>query len=353
MHMNLAVLMATLALVVSGNVLADTTTADPPGIGNGQSTTEVTVIAKMDPQTLNRVINEFVQSHAKPSTMIGQVGRWHSAVCPAVTGLTTAADKFVSDRIMSVARSIGAPTPRAGKKCDVNVEVVFTPEPQGLLDHVSDKYHGLLGFYKVSDVQQITTFSHPIQAWYVTGTRALDSQVPMHCFFQCSTPTLGDANGAAPPDAANAAGSALSFVPHLEIDSQQSSGMGAGLGLGVAGYSGSRLGKGLRSEFVHVLIIADSNEVATYPVTSISDYVALLALTHVASLDSCTELPSITNLFAAGCGEQPPMITATDTAYLKALYGADLDQNLNIEQGEIHGRMLQAISTTPTVSTRP
>jgi len=36
--------------------------------------------------------------------------------------------------------------------------------------------------------------------------------------------------------------------------------------------------------------------------------------------------------------------TASDTAYLNALYGADLDQNLNIEQGDMRERMLNVIS---------
>jgi hypothetical protein len=63
-----------------------------------------------------------------------------------------------------------------------------------------------------------------------------------------------------------------------------------------------------------------------------------------ASLDTCSELPSILNLFAEDCAAPPAAITASDTAYLKALYGADLDQNLNIEQGDMRERMLHVIS---------
>jgi hypothetical protein len=337
MQLHFVILLASIALGGSPSVLA--ALADPAGASDGQLLPEVTVTAKMDPKTLNRVINQFVQSHAEPSTMIGQVGRWQQNVCPAVSGLQDSGDKFVTREITNVARSVGAPTPAVGKKCDVNIEVIFTPEPQGLLNRVADKYRPMLGYYRVSEVKQITTFSHPVQAWYETGTRALDSQAPINCFFQCSK------NGQAPPDAANAAGSALSFVPHLEIDSDQSSGMGAGLGLGVSGNSGSRLTKGLRSEFMHVLIIADSKAVGKYTLQSISDYVALLALTHVASLDTCNELPSIVNLFAATCAAPPTALTAADTAYLKALYEANLEQNLNGELGDIHAGMQQAIST--------
>jgi hypothetical protein len=36
---------------------------------------------------------------------------------------------------------------------------------------------------------------------------------------------------------------------------------------------------------------------------------------------------------------------SADIAYLKALYGADLDMNLTVEQGDMRRRMLQVISS--------
>jgi hypothetical protein len=36
-------------------------------------------------------------------------------------------------------------------------------------------------------------------------------------------------------------------------------------------------------------------------------------------------------------------LTATDRAYLKALYSADLEKQLNIEQGDIHEQMMRQI----------
>ena len=95
---------------------------------------------------------------------------------------------------------------------------------------------------------------------------------------------------------------------------------------------------------MHVLIIVDSNKILHYQLQTICDYLALLALTRVASLDDCNSLPSILNPFAAQCAAAPVAITTVDTAYLKALYGAELDMNLNLEQGEIHMQMFDAIS---------
>ena len=121
--------------------------------GNAQPLDEVTVVGKTDLPTLNREIQQFVQSHAKPSTLIGQIGRWREKVCPAVSGLQGAAAEFVSHQIQNVARSVGAPSVTSGKKCSVNIEVLFTGEPQALLDQIAAKYPPLLGYYRTSETQ--------------------------------------------------------------------------------------------------------------------------------------------------------------------------------------------------------
>jgi hypothetical protein len=75
-----------LALVLGFDVLtlprlatAASSTAPPQqsDAASGQRLPEVTVIGRMDKHTLNHVINQFIQSHAKPSAVIGQVGRWN------------------------------------------------------------------------------------------------------------------------------------------------------------------------------------------------------------------------------------------------------------------------------------
>ena len=289
---------------------------------DGQPLQEVTVIGKTDLPTLKHEIHQFVQSHAKPSALIGQIGRWREKVCPVVTGLQDAAAAAVSRQIENVARTVGAPTATSGKKCSVNIEVVFTGEPQALLDHIAaTKYRPLLGYYRKSELKQVTTFNHPVQAWYMTGTRSI---------------------GAGPPIVLSGGGGQTEGIinTELKVDSAQSDGT---MGLGASGSPDSYFTKGLRSEFMHVLIIVDSKGVAKYSLRSISDYIALLALTRIGSQDTCSGLSSILTLFDTGCGQPPAEITSADSAYLKALYRADLNMNLAFEQGDIHEQMLQAI----------
>jgi hypothetical protein len=63
----------------------------------------------------------------------------------------------------------------------------------------------------------------------------------------------------------------------------------------------THLGDGLRSEFFHVVVVADLNKLAGYAIGSLADYIAMLALSQTDAFDACQELPSITNLMSVGC----------------------------------------------------
>lgn len=320
-----AILILGAAALAMGRAVALSASAVPPdgAASNGQPLEEVTVVGKTDLPTLKREIHQFVRSHAEPNGLIGQIGRWHEPVCPIVSGLRDPFNAFVAHRITDVAREAGVPDHPAHGHCDVNVEVVFTAEPQKLLDRIASRWRPLLGFYRRADLKGLTTFNHPIQAWYMTGTRS-------HALPPENVASLG-------ADVAQ-----MLFAQGLHVDNALNAELGD---WGPAGNAGSRLGRELSSEFIHALVIVDNNAIAKNSLQSIADYVALLALTRLSTLDQCSELPSIINLFAANCAAPPSTITSADIAYLKALYRADLEGNLNLEQGDIRGQMLHAISS--------
>jgi hypothetical protein len=292
---------------------------------------EVTVTATraLGHKALAHAVSAFVQSHSAPGARINQIGRWDDNVCPLVTGLRPAFNDFVARKVLDVARGVGAPVQSVGKQCSVNVEIVFTPDPQALLDHIAKSYRILLGFYPASQVKQTTTFSHPIQAWYETGTQSFDYQLPIE----------GGRMGVYSPAALSEYGNPFNLG--AQVDSAVTA-----AGWQPAGVATSRLGNGLRSTFLHVLIIADSHQVARYSLQSIADYAAMLSLTRMAQLENCAPLPSITDLLAGGCTTPvSDALTSADRAYLKALYAADLEQNLNLERGDVHERMMRQIET--------
>jgi hypothetical protein len=303
------------------------------GLASAQSQPlqEVTVSASriLDHSILARAVSGFVESHSAPGTRINQLGRWHQNVCPQVTGLQPAFSSLVIREILNVARGIGAPTRAEGKPCNVNVEIIFTPDPQSLLTHIAKAYRPLLGFYPSAQVAQMTTFTRPVQAWYQTGTRSMDYQPPV----------IGLSKGPPPSDTQFNPAADSPFLTGVQLDSDVTA-----MGMQPSGVAGSRIAKGLRSEFAHVLIIADSARVARYSLRSIADYAAMLSLTRMAQLDECAPLPSITDLLAPSCATSAPeALTAADRAYLKALYAANLEQTLNLERGDVHERMMRQI----------
>jgi hypothetical protein len=304
--------------------------------GSEQTLQEVTVTAgRLHDRDLALAVTGFVASHSAPGTRTNQIGRWHEPVCPLVTRLPAAQD-LITRNILDVAQSVGAPTASVGRKCPITVEIVFTHDPQTLLNHIAKSYRPLLGLYPSSQVKQMTTFSRPIQAWYETGTRSMNA-----------LPAASHGNAVATGFAAltelpEQHGGSIVDMPiqsGLQIDSDATA-----MGRQPSGVGGSYLDSDVSSEFIHALIIADSAQLASYSLQSIADYLALLSLTRMAQLDQCAPLPSITDLLASGCtAPVATSLTAADRAYLKSLYAADLQKNLDIERADIHDRMMRQI----------
>jgi hypothetical protein len=271
--------------------------AASPGVPTG--TVVVTARPRpVAPQSLDRVVHGFVRSHGA-ATHIGQLARWRDPVCPQTTGLPPGYDAFVSSRVTEVAAQVGAPTGPPTGHCDPNVVIVFTVEPQTFMNEIRKKKPALLGFHYASQAVRLATVSQPIQGWYVTATR-------------------GDGGD-------------------VEVDDSCCPGPG--------GRPGSRLGSGMSSEFVAILIVADASKVAGYPIGSVADYIAMLALSHPASLTACSEISSISDLMAPACDSQPSpgALTSEDLAYLKALYRTDLTLFLPDEQSNITTLMKASI----------
>ncbi|HEY4340883.1 MAG TPA: hypothetical protein VGM97_13140 [Steroidobacteraceae bacterium] len=273
---------------------------------------EVVVSASklIDKKTLERIVlPRFVKSHGTPSERIGQIGRWYTAVCPETVGLQPAFNEYISKRVIEVARSVGAPTKRAGK-CAGDIKIIFSPHPQAQLDYIASKFKVYLGYSQRPS--ELAKISHSIQAWYVTGTRSsVDLKAPAKCA-DCVPP---GANG-------------------LAVDSDN----------WVMGQAGSYLGNDLRSEFIQVTVIADADALVQFPAREVADYIAMLVLTRTA-LDGCNPLPSIIDVLSRDCGERskPQGITEADTSYLKALYSSNLEMKVNLEQGEMRDQMLKTI----------
>jgi hypothetical protein len=228
--------------------------------------------------------------------------------------------------------------------CKPNIVIAFTSTPQDLLDNIRKDHAPWLGYHVgPQELERLATITRPIQAWYSTAIIDLQGR------HQSDSGHLNDHNGR---------GLQISGPCILIGGGGRTPGNG-GTGNGFRDpnflctvwlpdaikttVEASRLADGLRATFDHVTIIA--NPLAMHAdMSAIEDYIAVLTLAQINSLDKCQALPSITNLLARGCTQPGTAITANDLGYLKAVYGADPGDLPAVQKNEIARRMERGIA---------
>lgn len=253
-----------------------------------------TVIVTGTREAADAVINDFVAATTAPTRGAGKVPRWVDGVCPATMGLGPKYAAFVSRRVREVAAQAKAPV-NADAKCRPNVTIVFTTQPQKLMDNIRRTSPMFLGYYDTSaQADALAQVKRPIQAWYVTQSRDVRG-----------VPRIDSRNACVEIEVPNP------FAPDTPIRLPCANAVNS---------AGSRLGDGVTGDFFHVLIVAEPKPLAGKEVGTLADYVALLALTQLAVPDKCQKLPTIGTLLAPDCGPPPDSLTASDLAYLEGLY---------------------------------
>jgi hypothetical protein len=258
--------------------------------------------AAKGPESFAREVQGFVAAQAQPSP-IGVLSRWMTPICPTVVGLTPTFTDLVVKRIGDVAARMGAPHGRCGRS---NVRVVFTAQPQQLMDYVRARLPDLLGYHFLAQEDKIATFQEPIDSWHLTATR--------------------DESGARHVD-----------DPYNQKDPVVASGGSYVVGKA----SASRLTGAVASDFKFALVVVDSSRVGKQPIGRIADQIAMLVLTNPKRPKACSPLPSLLDSLDSSCPESASIagLTPYDEAFLKALYSSDPEEKLALERGEIAGRI--------------
>lgn len=247
------------------------------------------------PETVHDVVWKYIYARAGYGPKIDQLTRWIDPVCPEVRNLPPGYGIFIVARIKAIAASVGAPV-RA--RCRPNIEIIFTVEPQAVMDGVAAKNPMLLGYHFVHDTEEAAKVTRPVQAWYVTATtNGVETFI--------DDPYRGTPGGAA----------------------------------------GSRLSHGQKSIFAHVLILANTDILAGHPIGPVADYLAVLSLSQSRADDDCSRLPSILDLLSPGCAEadRPTSFTIADKTYLEGLYGMDLVQIGSLQRSNISEYMIRSL----------
>lgn len=291
---------AWIAVLASGGAVAETSL--PP----------VTVQAPRPPSPAELVgesVPHFILHHATAPSALGQLTRWREGICPTTAGLDPAFNAFVTARIRAVAASVGAPV-QADTRCRANIEVLFTTDPQAAIDAIAKASPALLGDHYTSGRKSLEAVNHPIQGWYVTASKGMDGSRMID-------------NGA-------------------RITVMWGNSIGDLVGSAPGCQPGSRLHNECNSEIVNAILIADTRKVAGYTIGSISDYLAVLALSMEQTPDECDPLPSVLDLMTPNCRDanKPAGVTAGDLAFLKGLYLTDLSAAPALERENIYAQMM-------------
>lgn len=272
-----------------------------------------------------------------PTHIIGKVARWETPICPSALGLPEDETALVVKRVKEVAAQIGVRV-SSNAVCKPNIVIAFTSTPQALLDNIRKSNTEWLGYHSCSEeLNRLSTITRPIQAWYSTAT------VDLHGLRQIDSART-DSNGrgllVTAPCVILGGGTPMpTGVGNIRPPFQECTKVIPNA-IGTEA-KGSRLTDGLRATFDHVMIIANPPAVGA-GMPAIDDYIAVLALSQVGSLDACQALPSITSLLAKGCTQTAAAITVNDLGYLKAVYAADPNKLPELQKNEIAYRMEQA-----------
>lgn len=318
--MRIATVIAIAAIALGPSAASAQPPADSPAFALPRESITVTGVSPSD-----ETIRNFVETRTMPTRVVNRMARWRRQICPLTAGLGEKYAKYVTQRIRDVAAAVGAPV-NADPNCKPNIEVVFTTTPQAFMDNVRKTGPAFLGYYDTnSQADEMAKVTHPIQAWYTTESLDYDG-VPQVDSGQCAgAGTVFHFFYIVPSQGPNGSGGPGAIIPiTLNFSCAR-----------VMHSTGSRLGNGYDSGFYNVLILAEPAKLLDHEVGSLADYITMLALSQPASLDSCQELPSISNMLVKGCAAAPSRITDGDLAYLQGLYRAPGGSSLTGQRDEM------------------
>jgi len=238
----------------------------------------VTVHPAPDKKTVARQVDAYVAEITRgpdsDSLML-----WNDPICPLVAGLATDQGEAMLRRLSEIATAAGAPL--GPQTCAVNLYVVVAPDPDRVLAAWHRRDHGMFGAAEHAMLQRFLYSSRPVRVWYNNAVRGAGGSASV------SDPTaFGGASQVVVPIA-----SRLQFATLRTLRS--------------------------------VVIVVDADQVKAITVAQLSDYIGMLALTHIDPDVNVGTAPSILRLFDASADARPDGLTTWDAAFLKALYHSD------------------------------
>ena len=291
--------------------------------------------------TEEQAVARFVEASVTPTRMTGKTARWETPICVGLQGIKPEEAAYIVKRLKQNAADVRV---RVNVKadCDPNIEIIFTDQPQGVMDQVKESQPDLLGHFDNTDARdQLAIVRRPIQAWYRTATQDVRGQTYIDGSRATDAPVRGVT---VMMPCANTSG-------NRQLQMRNGVQVFAGVPGSIcprefaaikANTPGFALQDGLRSQFDHISIVVDTGKVAALKADAVTDYISMIALAQLSSLDRCRDLASITNLLVPGCAVSAESLTVNDAAYLRGVYRADPTLAPAAQKGQIVSQMGKA-----------
>jgi hypothetical protein len=283
--------------------------ADPTGMD------KVTVEAQRAREKLAHDVDDYVAAAMLQSSPTNEsLARWtYKPVCPLVAGLGRAQGEFMLRRLSLAAQAAGAPL--GPEDCKPNLFVLFTQDPERLLNAVWRHTPTLFNYQFGGEVRRFIATPRPVRVWYNIGTTSMDG-------------------------AALVAGLQLgnSSVFGRQYDNEP-------IVNRLPSSLASRLTYSVTNDILSVIIVVDARRLASLGIGQLADYLSVVGLAQTNLDKDLGSAPTILNLFRGEEGPRPTEMSLWDRALLRALYNTPHQARLQLS--EIQTAALHQIAAAP------
>ncbi len=241
-----------------------------------------------------------------------QVARWVVPICIKVIGVEDGQASRIEQSMLEIAAAANIDI--AGPKCEPNITVSFTTDPEQVVRHIKARKPNQFRELSFADRERILTGDAPVRWWYATQMLDRDGVKSNNM----SPGWIGAGEGSSVPG--GAVTDPLTVGNFGEVTSTQQYN------------SGSNVRTPTLRSLYGATIVVDAARAGSASVDAIADYAAMVAF---AEMDASDPPPpdSILGLFQANSIETS--LTDWDLAFLKSLYRMPLDRRARIQRGHL------------------
>ena len=245
-------------------------------------------------------VRQFIRSlDDVPS--FGQIGKFHTPVCPAVMGFPDAQNLMVAERMKRVAQAAGI---RVGdSECAPNVFLIASVDKGATIDALYRSYPAYFRDMAAKDVRKLIGSKEASVAWQIKGLLSADGTV-------LKKSAMGG--------------------PYINEGTN----------------SGSRIRAGTMPEFVASMVMVERSTLTGLSVTQVGDFAAMRAFAdtdpHRAAASGAPTI--LTILDKAGDQMVPLTLTHWDLGYLKSLYATSNAYYASYQRGEMEHELVKELS---------